>query len=234
MNAGQIGPNVPTMRQRTVSIVTDGATLLGELCIPGATSALVLFAHGSGSNRRSVRNRSIAAALHKLGIATLLIDMFSTNEQNDQTNFEMRFDMQLLSRRLQEAVAWLQADPDTRAMTIGILGASSGAGAAFQTASLMPDAIRAVVSRGGRPDLVLETLPAVKCPSLLIVGEMDDRVLTGNQRAYKLLASPKRFAIISGASHLFEEPGALEQVQICAGKFFQEHLFYPHCKTGAA
>lgn len=235
MDVTALGPNVPPMRHREVSIQIDGATITGDLHIPGASSAIVLFAHGSGSSRHSSRNKFVAQAIHEKGIATLLIDLLSPEEEEiDNATRQLRFDIPFLAQRLAEVIGWLKVDIDTRDMCIGLFGASTGAAAALLTASTAPEQVRAVVSRGGRPDLVANVLSAVKAPSLFIVGEADEWVLNANQKAYKLLTTKKKFVIIPGATHLFEERGTLEEVAKHAGEFFEEHLFFPHCKTGAA
>ena len=235
MDFSNLGPNVPPLQRLEISIAIDGATLIGDLCIPGRSSAVVLFAHGSGSSRHSSRNRAVAQALHEKGLATLLIDLLSVEEEEtDRVTGHLRFDIPFLSQRLAEAVAWLRVSSETRDMRIGLFGASTGAAAALATAAALPEAIGAVVSRAGRPDLASHVLPSVKSPTLFIVGGNDDWVLSANQRAYKLLDCKKKFVIVPGATHLFEEPGALDQVAASAGDWFHDHLFFPHCKTGVA
>lgn len=235
MDVSALGPNVPPMQHRQVSIQIDGAAVTGDLHIPGRSSAVVLFAHGSGSSRHSSRNKSVAQTIHNNGMATLLVDLLTPEEEEaDRIDGHLRFDIPFLSRRLSEVIGWLKSDPETRDLCIGLFGASTGAGAALLTAAEMPDAVRAVVSRGGRPDLVMDSLTAVKAPTMFVVGGNDEWVLTANQRAYRMLTAKKKFVIVPGATHLFEEAGALEQVSQHASEWFSEHLFFPHCKMGVA
>jgi Dienelactone hydrolase and related enzymes len=201
------------------------AHLEGDLVIPDGAAAIVVFAHGSGSSRHSSRNRHVAQILQQGGLATLLIDLLtSEEEQVDLHTRRLRFDMDLLAARVADAVTWLQHDRDTYNLPIGIFGASTGAGAALMAAAEHPDAVRAVVSRGGRPDLAGEALPRVQAPTLLLVGGEDHAVIDLNQEALAQLPGKKQLRIIPGATHLFEEPGALKQVAELAQDWFQRHL----------
>jgi putative phosphoribosyl transferase len=202
-------------------------TIAGELVIPAHAHGIVLFAHGSGSSRHSPRNRFVAERLQKAGLATLLMDLLTTAEEriDEATGGSLRFDIGLLAGRLEAASDWVRANPSTHQLSIGYFGASTGAAAALvATAAEWRGKVAAVVSRGGRPDLAGEALSAVRAPTLLIVGG-DDRVVIGlNQQALNKLACEKRLEIVPGASHLFEEPGALEQVAMLAVDWFQRHL----------
>jgi dienelactone hydrolase len=210
--------------QNLVYIPDGTATLEGDLVIPGDASALVLFAHGSGSSRHSPRNRFVAEILRSAGLGTLLIDLLTEGED---VNREARFDIDLLTRRLEAATQWLHKQPKTKSLAVGYFGASTGAAAALQAAAALSADIKAVVSRGGRPDLAWEALDHVRAPTLLIVGGLDDIVIELNQKAYKNLKAEKQLVIIPGATHLFEEPGALEEVARLASDWFQRHLLGP-------
>jgi putative phosphoribosyl transferase len=199
--------------------------LEGDLIIPERASAVVLFAHGSGSSRHSSRNRYVAGALQQGGLATLLMDLLTTEEEQvDMRTGHLRFDIPLLARRLMEATDWLATEPETRNLNIGYFGASTGGGAALAAAAGRPSAIGAVVSRGGRPDLAGEALPLVKAPTLLIVGGRDEPVIELNKRAQAQLRTENRLEIVPGATHLFEEPGTLERVAGLARQWFEHHL----------
>lgn len=197
------------------------ATLAGDLTLPAAANALVLFAHGSGSSRLSRRNRAVAEALQTRGLATLLFDLLTETEDID---YRRRFDIPLLAARLTAVSDWAASAPLTRALVQGLFGASTGAAAALMTAAARPERIRAVVSRGGRPDLATGQLSQVTAPTLLIVGGADTEVLAWNRSALAALAGPKQLAVVPGASHLFEEAGALEQVMALAGDWLAEYL----------
>lgn len=204
--------------QREVLIPADGARLEGTLALPDGATGLVAFAHGSGSSRFSPRNVFVAKALHRARVATLLFDLLTREEDRE---YERRFDIALLARRLLAATAWLQTDPATRGLKLGYFGASTGAAAALQAAAVLGGGISAVVSRGGRPDLAGEqALHAVMAPTLLIVGGFDDVVIGLNQQALALMRCPKEIIIVPGATHLFEEPGTLEQAAQAAGNWF--------------
>lgn len=208
--------------QHLIHIPADTAHLEGMLVIPESAPGIVLFAHGSGSSRLSPRNNYVAGKLHEVGLATLLIDLLTEQEDRD---YETRFDITLLTRRLQSATEWLQTDPRTRQLRIGYFGASTGAAAALQAAAVLGAAIAAVVSRGGRPDLAgAPHLARVKAPTLLIVGGYDDVVIGLNQQAYELLQCEKELVIVPGATHLFEEPGTLDQAAQHACAWFGRHL----------
>ena len=208
--------------EKLVHIPVDGVTLEGALAIPDQAMGLVLFAHGSGSSRFSPRNNFVAGELRKAGLGTLLIDLLTRTE--DQ-NYERRFDIALLTERLVAVSNWLAAQPETSSLPLGLFGASTGAAAAMQAAAVSPNKVKAVVSRGGRPDLAgKKALSQVQCPTLLIVGGYDDVVIELNQQADALLTCPKELVIVPGATHLFEEPGTLEQVAKLAAAWFRKYL----------
>ncbi|MBI5419035.1 MAG: dienelactone hydrolase family protein [Deltaproteobacteria bacterium] len=191
------------------------------LVLPGKTAGMVIFAHGSGSSRLSPRNAFVARTLQEAGIGTLLFDLLTEEED---LIYRKRFDIDLIADRLIRATRWLIERPETKGMIPGYFGASTGAAAALKAAAALSPKIKAVVSRGGRPDLAMDSLAEVKAPTLLIVGEKDEVVLGMNREAYEELASPKRIEIVPGASHLFEEPGALEEVARLAVEWFRRHL----------
>jgi putative phosphoribosyl transferase len=208
-----------------VRIEAGSVTLEGDLQIPDPAVGLVLFAHGSGSSRHSPRNRFVAQELHASGLATLLLDLLTPEEERvDQHTGHLRFDIELLAERLAAATQWTRVDAATRSLPIGYFGASTGAAAALVAAALEPDTVRAVVSRGGRPDLAGEALPLVRAPTLLIVGSRDLTVLELNRAAMARLRAETRLEIVPGATHLFEEPGALEAVARLAREWFLQHL----------
>ena len=203
--------------------IPDGPTIIeGMLEVPENTHGIVLFAHGSGSSRLSPRNNYVARVLRQAGIGTLLMDLLTPKE--DQT-YATRFDIPLLTRRLAVATAWLSKDARVKMLSIGYFGASTGAAAALQAAAKMGETIAAVVSRGGRPDLAgADALSQVRTPTLLLVGGYDDVVIELNQAAYAALDCEKELTIIPGATHLFEEPGTLEQVAEQAARWFSRHF----------
>jgi len=202
--------------------------LEGDLVVPESAFGIVLFAHGSGSSRHSSRNRYVARTLQQSGLATLLMDLLtSEEEQIDMQTGHLRFDIPLLARRLVEATDWLASEPETRDLNIGYFGASTGGGAALVAAAGRPSVAGAVVSRGGRPDLAGEFLPLVKAPTLLIVGGRDEQVIELNKRAQAEIRTENRLEIVPGATHLFEEPGALERVADLARSWFERHLNEP-------
>jgi putative phosphoribosyl transferase len=208
--------------ESSVLIPINAHTLEGELTVPDKARGLVLFAHGSGSGRLSPRNRSVAQVLNQAGIATLLFDLL-TEEEDDV--YENRFDIELLTNRLVDATRWVRQQPSTMKQHLGYFGASTGAAAALRAAAKLGAEIDAVVSRGGRPDLAMSHLGRVRAATLLIVGEYDDVVIELNQQAFELLGvSDKALVIVPGATHLFEEPGALEQVAAHAEAWFSRHL----------
>nr|WP_189939260.1 dienelactone hydrolase family protein [Streptomyces sulfonofaciens] len=201
------------MRSEAVSVADEGAAIAGDLVLPPGARKVVLFAHGSGSSRHSPRNRSVAAALQDAGLGTLLMDLLTEREEGrDAMTGEHRFDIELLAGRVVAAVDWLGSRPDTADLPVGLFGASTGAAAALAGAAERPERVQAVVSRGGRPDLAGGALRLVRAPVLLIVGGDDPEVLRLNQEAADLLPVPHRVHIVPGATHLFEEPGALDEV----------------------
>lgn len=208
-----------------VRISAGDAALEGTLTRPAACGGVVVFAHGSGSSRFSPRNRRVADTLHRAGLATLLFDLLTPRESEiDAVTAELRFDIELLSRRLGSAVDWLVQHPSARRLAVGLFGASTGAAAALCAAAARPQAVAAVVSRGGRPDLADAVLPRVKAPTLLIVGGEDRPVIDMNLAAASRLTCEHRLEIVAGATHLFEEPGKLEIVAQMAGRWFVRHL----------
>lgn len=207
--------------ERAVSIQVGEATLGGALGIPPNAHGVVVFAHGSGSGRFSPRNQYVARVLRDGGIGTLLMDLLEEWESEDRQKV---FDIDLLAERLIGATVWLQHEPETQDMAIGYFGASTGAGAALEAAAKLGDQISAVVSRGGRPDLAMEYLADVTAPTLLIVGGLDWPVISMNQEAYEHLPGEKQLVIVPGATHLFEEPGTLEQVAALARDWFARYL----------
>jgi dipeptidyl aminopeptidase/acylaminoacyl peptidase len=214
------------MNERPVQMpAADGVTLEGDLRVPPGAPGIVVFAHGSGSSRFSPRNRFVAQVLVAAGLATLLMDLLTPREEAvDASTDAYRFDVGLLASRLVAASDWVAELPTTRDLRLGYFGASTGAAAALFAAAEGGDRVRAVVSRGGRPDLAADALPRVKAPTLLIVGELDHQVIQLNQVAFELLSCEKELQVVPGASHLFEEPGALEQVARLAQDWFLEHL----------
>lgn len=212
-------------RDEEVRVETPSALLPGRLAHPAEGMGIVVFAHGSGSSRHSPRNIFVAHQLERRGLGTLLLDLLTPDEEAiDLRTAELRFDIPLLARRVVGAVDWLAGEEDTAGRAVGIFGASTGAAAALIAAATRPGWIRAVVSRGGRPDLAMETLPDVAAPTLLIVGSRDEPVIEMNRRALAALGCVKELAIVPGATHLFEEAGALEQVAGLAGDWFTRYL----------
>ena len=213
------------MEERPVRVSTGPVELEGDLGVPEDAGGVVLFAHGSGSSRHSPRNRYVARALREAGLATLLIDLLTPDEERvDLSTGHLRFDIELLAERLAGATDWLMEDPDTSNLLIGYFGASTGAGAALVAAADRPQEVGAIVSRGGRPDLAGDALPLVETPTLLIVGGNDVPVIGMNEEALGRLRAVKRLEIVAGATHLFEEPGALEEVARLAVGWFGRHL----------
>lgn len=207
--------------QKVVAIPSDHLSLEGGLAIPHDAHGIVLFAHGSGSSRHSPRNIWVAQALYRNGLATLLFDLLSKDED---VLYETRFNIDLLTQRLNAATQWVLKHPETKAFAIGYFGASTGAAAALEAAAALGPKISAVVSRGGRPDLALSSLGRVLAPTLLIVGGNDDQVIELNEQAYKEIKAEKKLAIVPGATHLFEEPGALDEVARLASEWFKQYL----------
>ena len=214
-----------SVEEQLVQVPAGSVTLEGNLTLPEESRAIVLFAHGSGSSRHSPRNRYVARVLNEAKLATLLIDLLTLHEEVvDARTAQLRFDIDLLAERLVDATDWLTQFPDTKHLRIGYFGASTGAAAALAAAAVRPDAVRAIVSRGGRPDLAGAALTRVQAPTLLIVGEHDDQVVQLNRQALTQLRCEKRLVIVPGATHLFEEPGALDEVARLARDWFQRHL----------
>jgi putative phosphoribosyl transferase len=208
-----------------VEISAGRAVLSGKLTIPESAIALVLFAHGSGSSRHSPRNQLVARTLNRAGLATLLFDLLIPEEEAlDVSTGEHRFDITLLAERLVQGAKWARQQKQTRDLSIGYFGSSTGGAAALVAASDLPQNIGAVVSRGGRPDLAGDALPRVEAPTLLIVGGNDDVVIELNEMARDRMRGEVKLEIIPGATHLFEEPGALEQVAKLASDWFSLHL----------
>jgi len=208
-----------------VSIRARGVRLEGELIVPESPRGIVLFAHGSGSSRQSPRNQSVARTLREHGFGTLLMDLLTEEEESSEhATFGMRFDVDLLARRLLDATDWIAQQESTRSLSLGYFGASTGAAAALTAAAGRPAQVHALVSRGGRPDLAKGALSAVKAPTLLIVGAEDPIVLELNREAFELLRVEKRLEVIPRATHLFEEPGALDSVAEIAAEWFEGHL----------
>jgi putative phosphoribosyl transferase len=213
------------MEENVVKIPAGKATINGNLTVPPKAKGIVLFAHGSGSSRFSPRNTMVAREINKAGIATLLIDLLTEEEETkDEFTGKYRFDIDLLASRLVFATEWLTTDPNTAKLEVGYFGASTGAAAALIAAAKHPEQIKAVVSRGGRPDLAGDYLSRVKVPTLLIVGGDDTEVLQLNREALEQLRSEKKLTVVPGATHLFEEPGKLEQVAKLAIEWFSKYL----------
>lgn len=213
------------MEQRSVSVDAGPVTLQGDLNLPESARAVVLFAHGSGSGRFSPRNRYVAELLNQAGLATLLVDLLTTEEEAiDMRTAHLRFDIGLLADRLIGATRWLKREPATRDLHIGYFGASTGAGAALVAAAELPDAIGAIVSRGGRPDLAGDALPRVSAPTLLIVGGNDPEVLELNRLALAQMRCERQLVVIPRATHLFEEPGTLNEAARLARDWFLRYL----------
>lgn len=212
-------------QEQLVSVITDDVNLEGNLVIPHGAIGIVLFAHGSGSSRYSPRNRYVAEVLQQAGLATLLLDLLTLEEEEiDLRTRHLRFDIGLLASRLVGATDWLLQNPDTQELKIGYFGASTGAGAALVAAAKRGEVVKAIVSRGGRPDLAGSALPEVKAPTLLIVGGDDLPVIAINEDAIAQLHSIKRLEIVPGATHLFPEPGKLAAVAHLAREWFTHYL----------
>ncbi|MCE5293870.1 MAG: dienelactone hydrolase family protein [Chlamydiales bacterium] len=207
--------------EKLIQITFHDVLLEGMLKIPQSARGIVLFAHGSGSSRLSPRNNFVADVLNQAGLATLLIDLLS--KQEDEI-YQTRFDIDLLTDRLNAVIQWLKTQSETKSLSVGLFGASTGAAAALQVASKMGEQIQAVVSRGGRPDLAMNLLDKVCAPTLFIVGENDFGVIELNQDAFAQLTCPKKFVIVPNATHLFEEPGCLDEVARLAKEWFSRYL----------
>lgn len=204
-----------------VRIALQALELPGTLTLPASTRALVLFVHGSGSSRFSTRNQFVAEGLNQVGLGTLLFDLLTESED---AVYENRFDIDLLTQRVLDATKWARTEPRSRALRLGLFGASTGAAAALRAAAELGTSVGAVVSRGGRPDLTGPAIADVRSPTLLIVGGNDDVVIELNREAYARLNGPKKLEIVPGATHLFVEPGTLEEVTRLASDWFLRHL----------
>lgn len=211
--------------EREVAIAAGGRTIRGTLSLPRGAAGVVVFAHGSGSGRYSPRNQYVAEVLQQGGLATLLLDLLEEDEANDRSKV---FDIALLADRLQAAADWLAAQDETADLRLGYFGASTGAGAALVAAARTRGAVGAVVSRGGRPDLAADALPFVTAPTLLIVGGDDEIVVELNREAFVKLQCDRQLEIVPGATHLFPEPGALEEVARLARGWFRRYLTPSH------
>jgi dienelactone hydrolase len=214
-----------TESRRGVEIAADGVRLAGDLVVSSGARGVVVFAHGSGSGRVSPRNRAVAGVLNAGGLATLLLDLLTPEEEAvDRRTAHLRFDVALLGGRVIATIDWLTSEPATKDLRVGCFGASTGAAAALIAAAERPERVGAVVSRGGRPDLAGEALRRVTAPTLLIVGGNDIEVLRLNELARAALAGEARLEVVPGAGHLFEEPGALERVAVLSRDWFLRHL----------
>src|SRR5688572_1786495 len=214
-----------TTTLKAVQIPDGSARLNADLRRPPDAFGLVIFAHGSGSSRLSARNRQVAEALDDAGLATLLLDLLTREEESiDQFTREYRFDIPRLGRRVVAAIDWAVEQPALRGLPFGYFGASTGAAAALIAAAERPSRSKAVVSRGGRPDLAADALPRVQAPTLMIVGGDDEPVIELNEQAMRQMRAPTELTIVPGATHLFEEPGTLEQVERLAIEWFRKHL----------
>ena len=214
-----------TMALAEVEIDVDSGTIVGELSIPEDATGVVVFAHGSGSSRHSTRNQRVAATLRDDRLATLLIDLLTPEEEQvDLRTRQLRFDIELLATRVAAAVDWLRQDERTQQLPVGLFGASTGAAAALLAAAQRPETVTAIVSRGGRPDLADAALAEVRAPTLLIVGGEDRAVVGLNEQAEAAMVADVEVVIVPGATHLFEEPGALERVAELASDHFYRHL----------
>ena len=213
------------MAAQSVRVRAGAVTLDGDLSLPDGARAIVLFAHGSGSSRLSPRNRHVADLLNEAGLATLLVDLLTPEEEvTDARTARLRFDIRLLAERLVEVTDWLRERAETRGLRLGYFGASTGAAAALVAAAMRPEAVGAIVSRGGRPDLAGRALSLVRAPTLLIVGGEDGVVIELNRQALAELRAEATLVIVPGATHLFEEPGALDEVARLAREWFERHL----------
>jgi putative phosphoribosyl transferase len=211
--------------EKAVKLPFGNVVLPGDLTIPGKARGLVIFAHGSGSSRLSPRNRYVASVLQEANLATLLFDLLTVPEEaEDAITSHLRFDIGFLARRLVVVTDWVAGQRETRKLSLGYFGASTGAAAALEAAAERPELIKAVVSRGGRPDMAGPALPLVRAPVLLIVGGLDTQVIELNEEAMTQLNTIKKLVIVPGASHLFEEPGTLPQVAHLGTEWFSQYL----------
>src|ERR1700682_2383854 len=221
----EMNNSAQTVEEQLAQVPAGSVTLDGNLTLPEGSQSVVLFAHGSGSSRHSPRNRYVARMLNEAKLATLLIDLLTPHEEViDERTAQLRFDIDLLAERLVDTTDWLSQYPDTKHLRIGYFGASTGAAAALVAAAGRPDQVHAIVSRGGRADLAGPALPRVRAPTLHIVGGNDVQVIELNRLALAQLRSEKQLVIIPGATHLFEEPGALDVVAQLACDWFERHL----------
>jgi pimeloyl-ACP methyl ester carboxylesterase len=210
---------------KSVEIALADAVLHGDLTLPDEAAGLVIFAHGSGSSRHSPRNRFVAGVINRAGFGTLLMDLLTEEEERvDEMTRELRFDIDLLGRRVARVVEWAGEREKLAGLPVGLFGSSTGAAAALVAAAALPGDVHAVVSRGGRPDLAGSALPGVECATLLIVGGLDEVVIGLNEDARVHMRCPTELVIVPGATHLFEEPGALEEVARLAAEWFARHL----------
>ena len=218
-------PDPASREPNPVQISSNEHRLAGNLAIPAGARGIVLFAHGSGSSRHSSRNRQVARTLRDAGLATLLMDLLTPEEEaEDECTARLRFDVELLAGRLVDAIRWLGREAETRDLAIGLFGASTGSAAALVAAARQPEVVRAIVSRGGRPDLAMQALPLVRARTLLIIGGHDVPVIGMNQQAAAQMTCEVQLVIVPGATHLFEEPGALERVAELAREWFLWYL----------
>ena len=206
-----------------ITITADEVDLHGELAVPSGARGVVLFAHGSGSSRHSPRNQYVARVLHEAGIGTLLFDLLTREEEEEDTGV-FRFDIKLLAKRLLDATLWLENQAQARGLMLGYFGSSTGGGAALMAAAALGERIAAVVSRGGRPNLAGAALANVKCPALLVVGGLDDVVIQLNEQALVKLRCEKELRIVPGATHLFGEPGKIGEVAHISADWFRTHM----------
>jgi putative phosphoribosyl transferase len=214
-----------TVEEKEVTIPVGKAVVYGNLTVPQGAKGIVLFAHGSGSSRFSRRNTQVAREINAAGIATFLIDLLTKEEEAvDEFTGEFRFNIDLLAQRLVQATEWMKKNPYTKSLAIGYFGASTGAAAALIATAKLPEQVKAVVSRGGRPDLAGEHLPNVKAPTLFIVGGDDTEVLKLNKQASQQMTAERKTVVVPGATHLFEEPGKLDEVARLAINWFSKHL----------
>jgi dienelactone hydrolase len=218
------GEESESLREREAAISAGGPIVRGTLKLPRAAAGVVVFAHGSGSGRFSPRNQYVAQILEDAGLGTLLVDLLEESEAHDRANV---FDIELLAGRLQAAADWLKTQPETAGLRLGYFGASTGAGAALLAAARAPQSVGAIVSRGGRPDLAGDALAQVAAPTLLIVGSDDEVVLELNREAFDRLPGIRQLDVVPGATHLFPEPGALEEVARLAREWFHHYLAMP-------
>ena len=217
--------NVMEACDEEVAIAVDGVVLDGDLVVPAKAEGIVIFAHGSGSSRKSPRNRQVAETIRDKGMGTLLFDLLTPEEERlDESTGALRFDIHMLATRLEGVVHWLVSQAEWKEMNIGLFGSSTGAAAALVAAAHLGDQVSAVVSRGGRPDLASGLLEQVRCPTLLIVGSLDELVLRLNEDARAQMVCETELRIVPGATHLFSEPGKLEQVANLSARWFEKYL----------